>query len=1659
MSNVDERIVNMRIDNRQFLGGVKSTLSALTNLTGHLRKIDGNNGLDNMAKGADGVKQKFSMLNAAALTVVATITNKMVNAGLNMVKSLTLAPIMDGFHEYQTNLNSIQTVMANTGKGVDTVNKYMNDLNHYSDKTIYNFSEMAKNIGTFTAAGVDLKTSTQSIKGIANLAALSGSSSQQASGAMYQLSQAIAAGRVGLQDWNSVVNAGMGGKTFQKALANTAAAMGAIDKQQIAGTKSGKTLTIAGESFRESIQSKPGHNSWLTSKVLTNTLQQFTGDLSKAQLKAMGFNKEEQKAIQSMAKTAQQAATRIKTFPQMMDVIKESVGSGWAKIFQDIFGNFTQSAKLWTSIGNGIVNSISGAFKRVDKLLMGWSAMGGRQDIIAGFKNLAQPIIAVFKAIGEGWRMVFPPATAKSLKDMTQGFQDFTAKLHIGGKTAGQIRDVFAGVFSVLHAGASIVGLIFHAIFGFFGLFSGGASGGILSIAAALGQLLQRFDDFVSGRVVDTANTKLDGFFGSVSKLGPGLSKIASAVGSGLKRIGGYIHDLFGSLDGFDWATIFGGAAAGGSFVVIKKFLDTLDNLFSNAGGMIANIKSVFGALGDTLEAYQQNLKANALLKIAGAVGILAASLLVLSTIPAENMAKGLGAIGALMVQLVGSMAVLAKVNKSIKLVAMATAMDLMAAAILALSVAVGAFGLMSPKVLGQGLAAIAGSMLMLVGVSALMGKFGKSFIFAATSMTLLATALNLMAGAVLLFGSMSLETMGKGLLGVAGAMVVIAGAMRLMPGGVKMILAGAGLNAVAVAVTILAGALKILGSMSMEQLGKGLVAMAIGLGEVALALNLMAGTLSGAAALLIAAGAITALTASLVILGNMSIESLAKSLIALAAGLAILIAAGALAEAVAPGLLALGAAVLMLGAGVGLAAAGVGVLALGLAALGAAGTAAISVIIHAIESFLKLLPNIAVAAATSFVAFIGAIAQAAPKIANSFVKIISSLLDSANRLLPKVFTVFNNFLGKLIDTITRNAPKFGHMFQVLINTGLKVLQNSIPKMVTTGMAILQGILTGISNRLPRLMSTATDIVVKFINGISNHLDRVVNAGTNLVIRFIVGIGNAASRIVDAAGKTILKFLNAVDSSVKKYSGQIGAAGRQIAFDLVDGLTGGLLSTGMSRVRSAVSALANAIPGPLKKIMGIASPSKVMHGFGQFIGIGLSNGIEATHKVVSKSAVGLALATINSTMEALDIHSPSGVFKSLGINVAQGFVNGIVASLNIVRAAGVTMAKDTYDMVTRTTTDLQLKANAQQAKADALKFAAALTRQKLHNKKLTKAQKASINAQAKHLENRSTAYANASAASLRGVEAANKAEDDARAFNEADAAGRADILNQRAQDAAASAAAARQNAIKLQNEADLIRKKDAKRAKALAKQARDALASAQRYATAAQSNAVAAQQYAVQVVLNSSGSVSSDLNSWLAQDAADKAYAAMTAEQQQTEMARRAAEDQKKSDDLIASARQKLAQANALASTNAKAAQDLVDSAAADVEAAKAAKEQADQEKSDAQSLAEQIAGGTTSAPSTAGGASGANAADVAAALKMPEMTISSAGVFDAQNMFDAYTKALAATTAAAQGDQARGITFVQNNTSPVALSPSEVYRQSKNLLSNAERKLAGALS
>ena len=364
---VDERVVSMQFDNKHFESNVKTTMSTLDKLKKSLNLEKSAKGLENinaaakncnlspMANAVESVKSKFSALEVMGITALANITNSAVNYGKRLISAFTVDPIRTGFNEFELKMGSIQTIMASTGESLDTVNKYLNELNEYSDKTIYSFSDMTSNIGKFTNAGVKLEDAVLAIKGVSNEAAISGANANEASRAMYNFAQALSAGYVKLIDWKSLENANMATVGFKQQLIDTAVAVGTLTKTTDGYKTSSGTVITPTKNFNESLQDQ-----WMTTDVLVGTLKNYADETT------------------DIGKKAFAAAQDVKTFSMMMDTLKEAAQSGWATTWELIVGDFEQGKTLWTKVSGVLGDIIGKSADARNKLIAG--ALGSSQS-------------------------------------------------------------------------------------------------------------------------------------------------------------------------------------------------------------------------------------------------------------------------------------------------------------------------------------------------------------------------------------------------------------------------------------------------------------------------------------------------------------------------------------------------------------------------------------------------------------------------------------------------------------------------------------------------------------------------------------------------------------------------------------------------------------------------------------------------------------------------------------------------------------------------------------------------------------------------------------------------------------------------------------------------------------------------------------------------------------------------------------------------------------------------------------------------------------------------------------------------------------------------------------------------------------------------------
>lgn len=380
----------------------------------------------------DGFRLKLDAMSVVGMAAISRLTNAAINFGQKAFHGM-IEGITDGFHEYETQLNAIQTIYANTsinGTSMTQITRALDTLNTYADKTIYNFTQMTHNIGMFTAAGVGLQDSVSAIQGIANWAAMCGSNAAQANTAMYQLSQSLATGSLKLQDWNSVVNAGMGGKQLQDALLRTAVHLKAIDWKYAAS---------AAQDFRQSLQ-----DGWATTEVVSETFKQLTMDVSDygkavSELVKQGYTEKEAETIVKLAQNSQEAATKVKTFTQLIDTLREAVGSGWTESWGIVLGDLDEAKDLYSGISDALGAMIANSAKKRNDFL--------RAGMSSGYKQLVQDGIAdteVFTNSLTKFGDVALKSSGKTVAGLIKQYGSFEKSMHSGWVTADVLKQAVA---------------------------------------------------------------------------------------------------------------------------------------------------------------------------------------------------------------------------------------------------------------------------------------------------------------------------------------------------------------------------------------------------------------------------------------------------------------------------------------------------------------------------------------------------------------------------------------------------------------------------------------------------------------------------------------------------------------------------------------------------------------------------------------------------------------------------------------------------------------------------------------------------------------------------------------------------------------------------------------------------------------------------------------------------------------------------------------------------------------------------------------------------------------------------------------------------------------------------------------------------------------
>lgn len=1370
MSSIDNRIVKMSMDSAQFVSAANSTMNTLKRLSDSLKLTDGAKGLENiasktknvdmesLANSVDVVKRQFSALDIIGVTALVNITNSALNAGKNMIKALTIDPVISGFEEYETKMSSITTIMTNTahaGTTMSEVTDVLDELNLYADQTIYNFAEMTRNIGTFTAAGVDLKTSAMAIKGIANLAAGSGSTSAQASTAMYQLSQAIASGKVNLQDWNSVVNAGMGGKMFQDALKETGKLMGAnINEAQ---------------SFRESLSAQGG-TEWLTSDILLATLQKFADDPALLQ-----------------------AATQVKTFTALIDTMKESVQSGWGQSWEAIIGDKDEAAAFFTAISDGF-NSISGPMADYrNKALNLWADYGGRDATIKGLADVAKSIGGLLGPIYESFKKIIDPWNGERLIALSHGFQKMAESIKVTDETSALIGRTFDGVFSVFSIGIKVVTSVVSVFASFIPLLAP-IFNGILNITAAIGDYAVGVNNFLgSTEIFAGIVDMMRGVVHSISTfIGDGLGLIAKGIGSiknidisGLKTVSDKIVDCFSpieaigvvigsAIDGIKSAISkfipvaaeFASKVWGAMSKVSQSIIDTMggkgnaltniintgllasiglgvskifkffDGFKDNVGGIVDSITGVFDGVKDSIESFQNGIKADTLSKIAVAIGVLAASLFVISTIDSNKLISSLTAMGVMFGELVGAMAVLDRIGGGTKV---GLSMIVLSTAILILASALKKVEEISWEDSAKGLLTIGTMLSMLIGVSKTMESNSKGMIKSSVAMVIFASAINVLSKAVKFIGELDTAVIAKGLIGIGLLMTELSIFMKATDLSGMGVMKATGILILAQSLKVMSDAIGMMGSLDPATIMKGLAGIGAILLEISIFTKLIgnpSGLMATSISMVVLGGALLVLSSAIEKMGNLNTTVIGKGLITMGSALLILSAAMRLLPTnimsqsvslviLSSSLLILGEALSKMGGmtwteigrGLTVLAGSLLILAVAMKAMqgsiaGAAALVVTAAAIGLLTPSLMLLGSMSlesIGKALLMLAGTFAVLGVAGLVLTPITPVLLALgvavglLGVACLAVGVGISAFAAGLGLLAVSGTAGAAALVvvitsivgliPMIAIALAEGLvSIIKVFIDNTATIGKAITNLLITAVESltaAIPAILELVSSIIVGVLDLMIDVTPKLVEAVVTVIMAILEALTTNIPLIAAMVVESLLTLIATVLSELAEGIPKIASAITDVIVAIINAIGDGvpkvvdaIFDMIIKMINGLTDAVSTRMPEVRAAIKGLVTAItdefklaiKDAVNIGGDIVQGLADGISGGLTWVKDAATNVAKGALKAAKSLLDINSPSREFEKVGMYSDQGMAKGFKKNSRLVEDSAVSVA-------------------------------------------------------------------------------------------------------------------------------------------------------------------------------------------------------------------------------------------------------------------------------------------------------------------------------------------------------------------------------------------------
>ncbi|MBF1638430.1 MAG: hypothetical protein HXO49_07855, partial [Prevotella sp.] len=323
------------------------------------------NSMEQLGSGVEGVKGKFSMLEGIATVALGNIASRAITAGASLLNKWTLAPVVQGYQEYERELDSTRILVAALGKEEqDHITATMRDLEQYAKTTKYNSQQMNSALAQFVNAGIGLDQANVALRGFGNLAASAGANTAQFGSALqFGVQQALQMGYMNRQNWMSLENANMATRAYKEAIIQAAVAQGTLTQEQV------DAVGVQGL-FVEHLK-----DGWLTNEVLMQSLEEYANN-----------------------PVYQEMAANVYTFKEAMEATEEAVNDAWSKMWVELAGKGEEAMAIWTPVASMLAATVSFIPNMIAQIAHAFNQLDGRTHLISAIVELFESL----KLAGQG---------------------------------------------------------------------------------------------------------------------------------------------------------------------------------------------------------------------------------------------------------------------------------------------------------------------------------------------------------------------------------------------------------------------------------------------------------------------------------------------------------------------------------------------------------------------------------------------------------------------------------------------------------------------------------------------------------------------------------------------------------------------------------------------------------------------------------------------------------------------------------------------------------------------------------------------------------------------------------------------------------------------------------------------------------------------------------------------------------------------------------------------------------------------------------------------------------------------------------------------------------------------------------------------------------